>query len=150
MKNRMLTLVMLAITIIIFLTGCIQLTNKSITPHLVQKTGLTKTEVTPAAYDLDSLYELLKYYQSIELSNVTNQLTINTLLQKIEKENLINAALFTLILDDFEARNTTLNTMHQKRNLIVTTAWDTINKVLINDVNNLSEARLTMAEIKNY
>ncbi len=149
MRTRVLLLMMPVIVITLSFCSCIQLTDKYIAPPMVQKTGLTKMEATPSAHELDSIYELLKINQSSDLFLATNQLTLKALLQKIENENLINEALFAMILTNSKARNTEYTAIYRNGDLTLGKAMDTTNQVLINDIYNFNEIRFSMAQTKN-
>lgn len=116
---------------------------------MVQKTGLPKMEAAPTEHEIDSIYELLKINQSSDIFFATNQLTLNALLQKIENENLINEALFTMILTNSKARITEFNAIYRNGDLTLGKAIDTTNQVLINDKYNFNEIRFSMAQTKN-
>jgi hypothetical protein len=149
MKTRVLKLWMGVLVVMLFLSGCIQLTNNSITPHLVQKTGLKTMESVSTEIELDSLYEIFKNYQAIELEIASNQLAISGLLQKIEKEGLINTAIFAMILSNLEPPKAEFNALPHNRNLTINAALDTMNRILKNDIYNFNETYFTMVEIKN-
>lgn len=149
MKIRLLNLLIGALIVILFLSGCIQLTNNSITPLLVQKTGLKTMESVSTEIELDSLYEIFKNYQAIEFAIASNQLAISGLLQKIEEESHINTAIFTMILSNLETPKAELNALPHKRNLTINAALDTMNRILKNDIYNFNETYFTMVQIKN-
>jgi hypothetical protein len=115
MKTWVLKLWIGVLVAMLFLSGCIQLTNNSITPQLVQKTGLKTMESVSTEIELDSLYEIFKNYQAIEFAIASNQLAINGLLQKIEKEKLINTAIFAMILSNLEPPKAEFNALHLNR-----------------------------------